>query len=374
MVRADTPEDVLFAFTPFSEMTPAFVGRRKELRALSAGFGSGKRLGLIVGDIGVGKTSLAHVFCTEAGELFPGGVTYAYARDDALRERIAQPRGSPGLLVVDEADGLGREATEILEASLSDHPYLNLLVVGRRPPEFSSPDQFVVVVSEFSATESARLLSTRLGRIEGNRASQLYRVVGGNPVALACAAFALHRGEVTWDELMRGVCDFSRPGIVGPDGRGVSAQSGTHTRIVLDVSRTNEEVLRMLRLNPDRWYRLPPRKFEEAVAELLTRLGYRIELTPVSADGGFDMYAAKKDSLGEFLFLVECKRFLPPSKVGVGVVRSLQGVLSDHRATGAAIVTTSFFTAGAKAFEHRFQHQLKLHDYIALQKWLHMLD
>jgi restriction system protein len=82
------------------------------------------------------------------------------------------------------------------------------------------------------------------------------------------------------------------------------------------------------------------------------------------------MYAAKKDGLGEFLYLVECKRYTPPLKVGVNVVRSLRGVLSERRATGAAVVTTSYFTSGAHAFRKQFEHQLKLHDYISLQEWL----
>jgi restriction system protein len=126
----------------------------------------------------------------------------------------------------------------------------------------------------------------------------------------------------------------------------------------------------MLQRAPQLAWTLPPRKFEEIVAELLERMDYEVTLTPASGDGGFDIYAARKDGLGKFLFLVECKRYVPPHKVGVQVVRQLYGVLNAHRANAGAIVTTSFFTAGAEQFRSQVPHQMQLHDYIKLQDWI----
>ena len=112
------------------------------------------------------------------------------------------------------------------------------------------------------------------------------------------------------------------------------------------------------------------RKFEELVAELLSRKGFKVELTPPSKDGGFDMYAAKSDTLGRFLFLVECKRYSQTNKVGVNIVRALHGVVQDKKANAGVVVTTSFFTAGAKEFQDRHKFQLHLHDYLELRRWL----
>ena len=98
---------------------------------------------------------------------------------------------------------------------------------------------------------------------------------------------------------------------------GGTSESEEYRRVVVDVSSTNEEILRLLKNEPDLVWKLPPRKFEEIVAEILDRQGYQIELTPASGDGGFDIYAARKDGLGRFLYLVECKRYVPPNKVGV---------------------------------------------------------
>ncbi|MBL8170632.1 MAG: restriction endonuclease [Acidobacteria bacterium] len=126
----------------------------------------------------------------------------------------------------------------------------------------------------------------------------------------------------------------------------------------------------MLKRDPELTRKLPPRKFEEIVAEILDKQGYEVELTPTVGDGGFDIYAAKKEGIGKFLYLVECKRYVPPNKVGVEIVRSLYGVVQTKKATAGAIVTTSFFTSGAEAFQRESQYQMSLHDYIALQKWI----
>jgi restriction system protein len=82
------------------------------------------------------------------------------------------------------------------------------------------------------------------------------------------------------------------------------------------------------------------------------------------------MYAAKKDALGEFLFLVECKRYGPTNRVGVEVVRGLHGVVQQQRATAGIVATTSYFTSGAEKFQRSVERQLSLKNYIGVQEWL----
>jgi len=147
-------------------------------------------------------------------------------------------------------------------------------------------------------------------------------------------------------------------------------QQALPRKIVVAVSEVNEELISMLRQDPRKLYSLSPRKFEEVVAELLSKLGYAVDLTPASADGGFDMYAARKDGLGRFLYLVECKRYAPSQKVGVQIVRSLYGVVQQKRANAGIIATTSFFTKGAKELQQQLQYQMHLQDYLVLQEWL----
>ena len=136
------------------------------------------------------------------------------------------------------------------------------------------------------------------------------------------------------------------------------------------VTNINEELLARIRANPEMMRKLPPPKFEEIVAELFEKQGYVVDLTPASKDGGFDMYVAKQESIGQFLYLVECKRYAPPTKVGVEIVRALHGVVQQRQANAGIIVTTSFFTKGAIEFHRQIRYQMHLHDYITLQKWL----
>ncbi len=185
------------------------------------------------------------------------------------------------------------------------------------------------------------------------------------------AADALSRGLVkTWSELFAHLRSYSTPGLIDINGRPLSDDSPELKQVIIDVEFTNDRILGFLKKEPQILWQLSPRKFEEIVAELLISKGYDIELTPASGDGGIDIYAAKKDDLGKFLYLVECKKYVPPSKVGVEVVRSLHGVVQSKKATAGAIVTTSYFTKGAAEFQREIPHQMGLHDYFVLQHWI----
>ena len=111
-------------------------------------------------------------------------------------------------------------------------------------------------------------------------------------------------------------------------------------------------------------------RFEELVAELLSRRGYQVTLTPATRDGGKDMYAAKKDDLGSFLYVVECKRYARDRPVGVGVVRLLHEVAQHERANAAIVMTTSFFTKPAHEFARELRSLMSLKDYFQLRDWL----
>jgi hypothetical protein len=140
-------------------------------------------------------------------------------------------------------------------------------------------------------------------------------------------------------------------GIIGPDGQPVSATLVAPRPLVTAVTAVNDELVERIAANPEEMRTLPSPKFEELVAELLIRQGYEVELTPPSRDGGFDMYAARHEALGKFLYLVECKRYGESRPVGVEVVRALQGVVYDRRANAGVIATTSYFTSPAKSFQ-----------------------
>jgi restriction system protein len=131
------------------------------------------------------------------------------------------------------------------------------------------------------------------------------------------------------------------------------------------------EVLAYFGRHPELLHSLPPRKFEELVATIFRNNGFNVELTPETRDGGIDIVAVQKDGFGgSILNLVECKRYLPENKVGIGVVQRMFGVVEQHRATQGIIVTTSSFSRDAQTCAQSSQYRLGLKGYTDLSKWL----
>lgn len=87
------------------------------------------------------------------------------------------------------------------------------------------------------------------------------------------------------------------------------------------------------------------REFEQLVAAYFERQGFSVKLTASGADGGVDVVARK----GGEIHLIQCKQWRA-TKVGVGVVRELFGVMAAQGATGAYVVSIGDFTDDAKAF------------------------
>lgn len=139
------------------------------------------------------------------------------------------------------------------------------------------------------------------------------------------------------------------------------------------IENVNAELMRMLRADPKMFYNLSPRKFEEVVAEMLTKMGYKISFTPISRDGGVDIFAAKSDLAGNFLYFVQCKRNSPNNKVGVAIVRELFGVVNDKKANGGIVATTSYFSKPAIEFQQRNPYTMSLKDFNSLTQWLKAL-
>lgn len=138
----------------------------------------------------------------------------------------------------------------------------------------------------------------------------------------------------------------------------------------VDVEDISQELVRYLARNPSKLHELSPRRFEELVAELFRDMGYDVELTPASKDGGFDIRAVRKTDVGHGLYFIECKRYSEQNKVGVEVVRGLNGIVESEKATGGVVVTSSFFTKGAFDFRDRNRYRLDLADKDRLQEYL----
>jgi HJR/Mrr/RecB family endonuclease len=94
-------------------------------------------------------------------------------------------------------------------------------------------------------------------------------------------------------------------------------------------------------------YALTPRRFEEVVGDVYKQSGYDVILTPTMRDGGADLICLEEGSGNQLI--VECKRYAQSRKVGIGAVDRLLGVKIRTGSHSAHLVTSSDFTADARA-------------------------
>ena len=358
------------------EILRYFVGRQGELARLHEYYSDGGRLASIHGSRGTGKTMLARVFHMQSADLFPGGAHYLHAHhlmsfDQLLTQAKPNTPKKRELLILDDLNVHGKQQSKFV--SVIDHfPNMNLLAISPYDVEVGLPG-LSLHLDGLPQSEFETMLALRLGLTDSVRLEQLHSLVDGNPLLAELAANSVREGIISWERMAEAFGEFDAPTILGPDGTPYDGRLYVPEAIVHDVEVVNTDLMARVKASPEAMRSLTPRQFEELVAELLSRLGYSVELTPPSKDGGFDMYAAKRDGVGQFLYLVECKRYTPPNKVGVDVVRSLHGVVQKNNANAGLLVTSSFFTKGTEAFQKELKFQIQLSDFFKVKKWLGMI-
>jgi restriction system protein len=276
------------------------------------------------------------------------------------------------LLIVDEAERLSRHLLSGLLNELKQQPERFPILISRQAvalPRGYRP----IHLRPFDAAEFRELLlrvaEVKNWKVSAREVEEIFQFSRGSPRIAIRAVNAISIGAVqSLHEFFERARSFQTSGLLGSDGKPLAGSD--RRKLIAAVKATNDEIIRKLKQEPELARSISPRHFEELVAELLDDMGFEVALTPPSRDGGFDMRVARKDGLGSFLFLVECKRFADARKVGVNVVRSLHGVVQQQNANAGAIVTTSFFSSDAKEFRQTIEHQMHLHDYVQLQKWV----
>lgn len=93
------------------------------------------------------------------------------------------------------------------------------------------------------------------------------------------------------------------------------------------------------------WYGLTGWQFEEEVADVFEKNGYKTEVTQGSGDGGVDIIM-EKDGLK---YIVQCKRY-NGHKVTPEQLRALWGVMDDNKADFAIMVATDGITDTGRDF------------------------
>jgi restriction system protein len=361
---------------PESSVRATFIGRKREVAILrNELLGSEPKAVCITGLRGIGKTSLAMFFAETSKTEFPGGVYQFHASPfETINEtvdRTVNEDSHPYLIVMDDVH-LRPHAEVPYEIATLRHRHTTARIIftsdGTSGP---IPVDINVQLGGLMEREAHELIQRRLSYEQGAEGEHsLFHASKGHPLALTLAAAAMDSEKLSPRELLQRLQAFTHGGHFDSKGDPVPDTSERHKRVVADVITASDEFLKKLSDNPGILHQLSPRGFEELVAELLSRLGYGVTLTPASKDGGKDIYAAKQDHLGTFLYVVECKKYAPDHPVGVGLVRQLSGVVHAEQATAGILATTSFFTRGAKEFQRQMAFQISLKDYFGITGWL----
>ncbi len=268
------------------------------------------------------------------------------------------------IVVVDGSDFLSSEQIhDLIRKIYNVKATRGLIFIGRESRDIDGVEHLNLV--NLDESEAGDLVAQLMDDESDN--FSLTKVLGmtkGHPLAISLLAKLLKNGQPgNLESILSGhIYDFSK---------GIAL---SNTEIITNVRpriiSATDYLIQKLRKQPQSIYDLAPRKFEELLAELLTDMGWEVELTKATRDGGKDILAYLDTEVGKMLCLVEAKKYREDRKVGVDLVRSLYGTLYDHRASSAMLVTTSSFTSGAKEFQEKYEYQLSLRDYSDLVQWI----
>ncbi len=353
--------------------TPTTISRDREAAIVAAELvaRSGKRLVLLEGPPGSGKTMFTRLFADRYNDHFRSEIYFAtdvWTITDV--EGITIDDEGPSLLVLDDIDlnpGRNDWMTSYIDMLLANHQNLSILAVTREGAY--SPMIYRVQMSGLDRAETLEFLQ-RYGMVYADSLSGLEEFSEGNPLVLSLLAGYSNRSGLTFSEILHALKPFRRPGLLGPDGRPIGAKDPARSQIITDIRSVNSTLLESVIKDPQMVYSISPRQFEEISAEIFTRLGYEVTLTPTSGDGGADLHVAKRDDLGSFVYFVECKQYAPDRPIGVGLVRQLLGSIEMGQATAGLLLTTSSFTSGARDIERQKSYKLALRDYGDLKTML----
>lgn len=339
-----------------------FIGRSRELDLLTSYLeSSGGTVAVIKGAAGIGKSYLARCYAEIHKNRYSN---LAHWRGYNLPQKFQLSPNT--LLIIDDADEIDNE---VIEGVKDSNPGIKIIVTGRVLEKINADKFLVLNLQAFNMDETLHMLRIWTNaEIEIDRSSlDLYmKKSQGNPALLSLIIYLIKKlGLSTVNKLIYEPAIINDSGIILPPEKKI--ETPIMFNIKTDVSNINDQLMRYIAENPFYMHELSPRDFEEMMAKLFADLGYSVELTKKTRDGGKDIYIAKKNEIGKFLFLVECKKYAPNHPVGVDVVKSLYGVMGMEKTepTGGIIATTSYFTRDARQeiIDKKKEYRVSLHDY-----------
>lgn len=328
----------------FEDFSPRFfIGRESEINTLSENLIKGNiPIASITGSPGVGKSALAMQFVHLYRNFFTGGVySFCVSPVISISEIVLSNTNytkEPALIIVDEIDRIPtNEICNEVDRIIKLRPNTRVILISISEVEIEIPN-IKIHLNNLSYRliynlihEYAHLKLSR--ELDEFTIEELASLSKGNILTAKIALDYINDGVLSIEQLIEALKPFKKTVLVDSKGNSLSTNSKEVNQFCINIKNVSYELLLKLNNNPKLLYSLTPRKFEEVVAELFYRMGYDVTITQMTRDGGKDIYVAKKNELGSFLYIVECKKYSPDRTIGVGFIRELYGVVQAERAT-----------------------------------------
>lgn len=355
-----------------------FIGRQTELTWLDERLfrRNYSQVPLVVtGSGGVGKTALLKQwFATRRPSYRPLWLDLGQRLDEQvidevvlqLRDRSEGHLFDHGVTVVlDSAEHWPPSQLEVAVHKLFNYKIVSSMVVISRNRLNLRRAEYFELNSLPQASADELLQGFLQSQLTTGQFQQAYAATKGHPLALNLLAQLLKGGnfETVMASLQSSPLYELPKTIILPEKEIIQVTKPL-------IIATENRLIQSLQKQPGDLRQLSPRSFEELLADLLADLGWEVELTKATRDGGADILAYMNTELGRFLCLVEAKHYREDRKVGVELVRTLYGTLCDAQANSAMLVTSSSFTKDAQDFQQKHQYQLSLREYADVVNWI----
>lgn len=359
------------------EYSRTFTGREREMKWLDEHLFE-RRYSftplLISGPTGIGKTTLVKQwFSSRRFSYAPLWVDLSSQINDnvvddiiiQLHEQGENYRYERGLtVVIDGTDIWSQKKHEEAAAKIFNYKVVSSLVfIRQKPLKLAKVRELELEpISNASTAELLKkLLSTELTADQVEKALLASK---GLPLAVSLLS-KLIKGENIDD-----ILSYTDKPIYEVSSNILVPKKEIITAATPIIVSANNNLITSLKKRPGDIYNLAPRDFEKLLAELLQDMGWEVELTKQTRDGGSDILAYLSTDIGRLLCLVEAKHYREDRKIGVDLVRALYGTLVDAQANSAMLVTTSSFTKDAREFQQKHKYQLTLRDYADVVEWI----
>jgi restriction system protein len=327
---------------------------------------------IVVGGVGgVGKTTLVAEYVTRRylGEDLAWLSLYETSSpgqkiDELLIRLQIDSADAPSVVVIDGAEVIPNTELESAFKRLFNYKRIETILVTTRSAARLSGVEYLTLTG-FGLEDAVSFLATYTGDSQSeSELSKIATSVALLPLALGLIGVILQRDP------NRNVWPFLQGTLYTLEDASSASPARTIKAIQPQIVTVTESLVERLKSRPEDIHRISPRQFEELVAELMSSMGWDVELTGKTRDGGKDILAYLNTDVGRILCLVEAKRYSRERPVGVEVVRSLYGTFCDYQANSAMLVTTSRFSADARQFQKKHKYQLSLRDYSDVANWI----